>query len=187
MHLHPILLYGIKENVKVCNRCSNELNAENAFFSMHLPMLLAGEKFIKPTMMGLGTKVVELRLFSDQSVLTYDEIQHSSKSTEIILDTIKRIKISGLTSFVLVTEDKKSYEFEADSAITQRKWTDAIRLIVERHSNPTLKQRILKERREITELKYKEVDSANRQRVAETAKANRQNKLGELKNKYNRK
>ena len=125
-----ILLYGIKDDAKVCERCFGELINENSYIRLHRPLLLRGESFNKPTMMGLQARVVELRLIGDMRTLIYDDVQQRSEPREISLKHIRKISVVGLTAFALKTHDK-TYEFEADSSSTQKKWIDAIKMGVE--------------------------------------------------------
>ena len=185
-HTAPILLYGILDDAKVCDRCYSELFNENSFVKIHRPLLIRGENFNKPTMMGLSARVVELRLLSDMSTLIYDDKTNASKPRHIPLGSIKKMKAPGLTSFELVGSSNKSYTFEADTAATQKKWIDSLKIAIEIAREPSLKEQIHRERRERIENKYKLEDAANRQRLAEATKTTRQHKRSEIKNKYNR-
>lgn len=184
-HTCPILYYNITDSAKVCDNCFSELADENTYVKIHRPILIRGESFKKGTMMGLGSRVVELRLLNDMETLVYDDKTSVSKPSKIVLSKIKKIKMPGLTTFELKTSEK-AYEFEADTANTQKKWIDAIKMAVERAREPSLKERIHRDRRERVENKYKQEDAMNRQRMAEQTRQSRQNKRSEIKDKYNR-
>jgi len=134
-------------------------------------------------MMGMGSRVVELRLFGDLNTLVYDDVTNKSKPSEINLAQVRKIAVVGLTSFELKTHEK-SYEFEADTANTQKKWVDALKEAVARAHQPSLKDFIHRERREAIENKYKEEDAVNRARQAERDKASRSSKREAIRQKY---
>ncbi len=134
-------------------------------------------------MMGLGVRVVELRLMSDMQTLVYDDKANASKPTNISLADITKIKVPSSTSFELKTSEK-SYEFEADSSTTQKNWVEALKLTVASVQRPSLKDTIHRERRERVERKYKDEDIVNRQRQTEASKSSREAKRAEIKNKY---
>lgn len=167
----------------MCEACFNDLPAENTYIKLHQPLLLRGESFNKATMMGMSSRVVELRLYGDMKTLVYDDVTNKSKPTEISLAQVRKIALPGLTSFELKTHEK-SYEFEADTANTQKKWVDALKAAVERAHRPSLKDFIHRERREAIENRYKEEDAINRARLAESTKANRASKREAIRSKY---
>lgn len=139
--------------------------------------------FKKTSNFGFNTRVVELRLYADLKTLVYDDITNKSKPTEILLNQIRKLNIPNLTSIEIKTNEK-SYEFEADTASTAKKWVDALKLAIEKAHQPTLKEIIHRNRRELIENKYKLEDIENRKKLHETTKANRIAKRQEIKGRY---
>lgn len=140
-----ILLFSITEEVRVCDQCFQEIPPENAYVSVHKPLLVRGDNFKKFIMMGMSTKLVKLRLTQDGHTLVYDD-QSRAEPTSINLKEIKKLKMSSLKGFEIGTEEK-SYEFEAESSITQRAWMDALKVVIEVSKSPNLREKVDNERR----------------------------------------
>lgn len=71
---------------------------------------------------------------SDDSTLVYDD-ESRADPTIIKLHGIDRLNITSLKAFEIST-DLKVYHFEADSAATQKKWLEALKIAIKRaHGN----------------------------------------------------
>lgn len=65
----PVLLLNIPEPVRICDRCSSELPNENSYVSKYRNLLYTGDSFKKTINMGMGSKMVDLRLLPDNRTL----------------------------------------------------------------------------------------------------------------------
>jgi hypothetical protein len=174
-----ILLFGITDDVRVCDRCFQEIPAENLYVGTFKPLLLRGENFKKFIMMGMSTKIVKLRMSQDETTLLYDD-QSRAEPTIIPLSEVIKLNMTSLKAFELST-DSKSYEFEADSSSVQKQWMEALKVTIERSKEPNLRQKVDNERR----LK---VEAARRSSVkggsGSGGRADRTNTSAKVRGKY---
>ena len=175
-------MFGINEDVRVCHDCFRELPAENNFVSRHLPVLLAGANFKKFIMMGLSTKVVRLRLMSNESTLVYDD-DTKAESTEIPLNDVLKLTMTSLKAFEIVTSNK-SFCFEADSAATQNVWMAALDVAIIRAKEPPFRQKVDNNRRLRNEALRREEAMAARMLHKNRESEQRRGETTNIKYKY---
>lgn len=143
-----VLLFSIREEVRVCDRCGGELVEENNYILVQKPLLLAGDVFRKRILMGLSSKTVQLRMMSDETSLAYDD---ESRSEPIILylASIQKVEIIGEAvggrSFEICINNKV-HTFEAENAAKMKRFVEALRIAIKNATEPCLKERVESER-----------------------------------------
>jgi len=141
-----VLLFLIKEDVRVCDRCSGEIPEENYYISVQKPLLLAGDTFKQKTFLGLLGKSVKLRMLADGSALFVDD--ESREPTFLYLSSIQRVEMLatvGGRSFDIGLK-KKTHVFEAENAGRMKNFVEALRVAVKMANEPNLKERVETER-----------------------------------------
>ena len=140
-YLSPIIIYSIKEDVRVCSNCCSDLQSENKFYLEVLPALVAGCIFKRPVMMGLSSKLVTLSMSPNGTVLNYDE-ENRGDMKSINLTDIERVAATSAKVFEIATNDRKVRNFEAGSPSIQKQWLDGLKAAIDRAKKPTLRQTV---------------------------------------------
>lgn len=146
-----ILLYSISEDVRVCDACYHLLPEENRYVQELRPMLHRSNMFKKSIRMGLTTKVVTLRMMSDDKTLVYDD-DTRAEPTVINLNEVERINVTTLKAFELFT-DSKSFQFIADNQDVQKAWVEALKIAIKNAREPPLREKVNIARKKRVELR----------------------------------
>jgi hypothetical protein len=180
LKVSPILLYAITSEVRVCDKCYNQLISENNYATNLRPILHRGDMFKKSIRMGLQTKLVTLRMMSDDKTLVYDD-EHSGP-TVIPLHTVEKITMTSLKAFEITTMEK-SYNFSSDSKVREL-WVEALKIAVQRAREPPFNEQVEVERRRKVDMKRREeFDSMRQKSNSQRRDANRAEN-NKLKSKY---
>jgi len=186
-----ILLYNIREEVRVCLRCFAELPEENRYFLTTLPVLQRGETFVQKGTSLLESfssskNIVTIRLEQDRSTLS----STSEKTREVrhlSVEEIASITLKSLKQFEIVTNEGNKFRFEGDDSTSLKSWVECLRAVIAMKQKPSLKQRIETERREKIEGERREADGIKRQLVFEAKREQRRVERENLTQKYSRK
>jgi len=170
----------IKEDVRVCDRCSGEIPEENNYISVQKPLLLAGDTFKKKSLLGFSL-TVKLRMLADGSSLVADD--ESREPTVLYLSNIQRVEMLatvGGRSFEIVLK-KKTHVFEAENVGRMKRFVEALRVAVKMANEPNLKERVETER-------LKRIDICRRIEsnvVASLLRDNKRQERDSIRKKYN--
>jgi len=205
-----ILLYNIKNDVKVCQSCKFVLSKENLYLSIQQPLLFNGELFVRYRMFGFTKYLVKLKLLHGCNILIYYNINddnntnssnydnsssssskaflstksNTSESTvEISLSTIIKINNINLQTFEIVTKNK-NYLFEADSINILKTWVEALNQAIYYHNQPSLRQQIENDRLNRNNEKSKLDLQHEQAKLYQINKDNRYQALNNIRNKY---
>ena len=189
-----IILYNIKNDVKVCNSCKTVLQAENHYLLTQQPMLFNGELFVRYRMLGFTKHMIKLKLLHGSDILIYSDVIINNdsnsnntfnvkESTEIKLTSIIKINSINLTTFEIVTK-AKNYSFEADCISTMKLWVEALTKAIYYHNQPTLRQQIEIDRKYKDDEKNKLLLQQEQAKVHQINKDNRFQALNNIRNKY---
>ena len=180
LKVSPILLYAITNEVRACDKCFTQLISENNYATNLRPILHRGDMFKKSIRMGLQTKLVTLRMMSDDKTLVYDD-DHSGP-TVIPLHTVDKITMTNLKAFDIATSEK-SYNFSSDSKVREL-WVEALKIAVQRAREPPFNEQIEVERRRKVDMKRRvEFDSMRQQSNNERRNATK-TENNKIKSKY---
>jgi hypothetical protein len=127
---------GVTRRASISNTEQNLSAMEVEWRSVHKPLLLGGEMFLRKTT--FGTKKVELKLLPDLTTFSYQNVDRhtSAPSTLIQLSLLRQLACKrNSNSFTLNTQHKQ-YEFACEAPETLTKWRNAIRVAIERNGNP---------------------------------------------------
>lgn len=208
-----ILIYNIKNDVKVCQSCKLILVKENLYLSIQQPLLFNGELFVRYRMFGFTKYMVKLKLLHGCNILIYynfninddknnnsssndygnhsnnssssiKTISNTSESTiEINLSDIIKINNINLQTFEIITKNK-NYLFEADSINTMKTWVEALNQAICYQKQPSLRQQIENDRLYRNDEKSKLDLQYEQAKLYQLNKDNRYQALNNIRNKY---
>ena len=139
-HKSKILANDVMKHVRVCSDCFMDLIQENRVIGETLPFLRGGDTFKMKSMMGLSSRIVTLRLMTDNSTLMYEDDSRRD-IVEMRMQDIDDIVPTSFDSFDIIASGR-THSFIADSKQTQQAWIHALRDAVNRSLEPTLRQRV---------------------------------------------
>lgn len=205
-----ILIYNIKNDVKVCQSCKLILSKENLYLSIQQPLLFNGELFVRYRMFGFTKYMVKLKLLHGCNFLIYYNIDddnntnssnydsssscssktiistksNTSESTvEISLSTIIKINSINLQTFEIITKNK-NYLFEADSINILKTWVEALNQAIYYHNQPSVRQQIENDGLYRNNEKSKLDLQHEQAKLYQMNKDNRYQALNNIRNKY---
>ena len=149
-HKSKILSYDVTKHVRVCSDCFLDLIDENRVIAETLPFLRGGDTFKMKAMMGLSTRIVTMRLMSDNSTLMYED-DSRREVVEMKLVDIKDIIPTTFDTFDIIAGGR-THSLQADSKQTQQAWVHGLRDAVNRALTPPLRTRVERLRSEKKEV-----------------------------------
>lgn len=149
-----ILQFSVKEEVRVCNKCFEELPADNYYYEHLLPTLRKGDYFYKIANLGLSKKQTRVEISEDQTLLHYDfdstekDSRYNEKKNEntITVKNIAKVSNTSFVGFEIKVKNSRSHKFEAESSSIQKTWIEALTIASERANKPSLCERVDSER-----------------------------------------
>jgi len=181
-HTAPILLFSIKEEVRVCDSCFLDIRLENRYFHEQKPILQAGTIFKQSAC--CSSKMVSLRLLPDGVTLVCND-ERSGKSNAIAIANVEPVKVCSSTTFSIVSSSNgNSREFIADSGQTQTQWVAALNAAIERAHQPTLKEIVEESRRKILETRNRSEYEQRRHEELQQKRDSRKSEAEKMKNKW---
>ena len=139
-HKSKILSSDVTKHVRVCSDCFIDLVDENQTIGETLPFLRGGDTFRMKAMMGLSTRIVTMRLMSDNVTLMYED-DSRREVVEMKLPDVRDITPTSFDTFDIIAGGR-THTFQADSKNTQQAWVHALRTAVNRSLAPTLRTRV---------------------------------------------
>lgn len=140
---NKILMYGIDEVVRICDKCRDDLVPENEYFINHRRLLFDGGLFKISSSWRLFNKSVRLRMINDNILAFDDDVRN--ETIQINMKEVVRVNNIAFKGFEIVLPSK-TYQFEAESLNVMNAWKIALEFAKVRAEKPIFRESVVFDR-----------------------------------------